>query len=72
MLEILYRLKDAKKVKEVGVANFNSSLLNECLNLGFKDIFCNQVEYHPFLSQAKLLEVMQDFEIITCGLLPNL
>ena len=40
-----------------------SHLLNECVNLGFKDIYCNQVEYHPFLSQAKLLEVMQDFEL---------
>ncbi len=70
MLEILYKLKDAKKVKEVGVANFNSNLLNECINLGFKDIFCNQVEYHPFLSQAKLLEVMQDLDIIPVAYCP--
>ena len=70
MLEILYKLKDAKKVKEVGVANFNSKLLNECINLGFKDIFCNQVEYHPFLSQAKLLEVMQDLDIIPVAYCP--
>ena len=70
MLEILYKFKDAKKVKEVGVANFNSNLLNECFNLGFKDIFCNQVEYHPFLSQAKLLEVMQDLDIIPVAYCP--
>ena len=70
MLEILYRLKDAKKVKEIGVANFNSHLLNECISLGFKDIYCNQVEYHPFLSQAKLLEVMQDLEIIPVAYCP--
>ena len=70
MLEILYRLKDAKKTKEIGVANFNIYLLNECINLGFKDIYCNQVEYHPFLSQAKLLEVMQDLEIIPVAYCP--
>ena len=70
ILEILYDLKDAKKVKEVGVANFNSNLLNECIDLGFKDIFCNQVEYHPFLSQAKLLEVMQDLEMIPVAYCP--
>jgi len=70
ILEILYDLKDAKKVKEVGVANFNSNLLNECIDLGFKDIFCNQVEYHPFLSQAKLLEVMQDLEIVPVAYCP--
>tara|TARA_B100000470_G_C19733542_1_gene365711 strand:- start:157 stop:1017 length:861 start_codon:yes stop_codon:yes gene_type:complete len=70
ILEILYQLKDAKKVKEVGVANFNSDLLNECISLGFKDIFCNQVEYHPFLSQSKLLEVMQDLDIIPVAYCP--
>ena len=70
MLEIMYRLKEAKKVKEIGVANFNSSLIKECVNLGFKDIYCNQVEYHPFLSQAKLLEVMQDFEILPVAYCP--
>ena len=70
ILEILYRLKDAKKAKEIGVANFNSYLLNECINLGFKDIYCNQVEYHPFLSQAKLLEIMQDLEIIPVAYCP--
>ena len=70
ILEILYRLKDAKKTKEIGVANFNSYLLNEFTNLGFKDIYCNQVEYHPFLSQAKLLEVMQDLEIIPVAYCP--
>jgi diketogulonate reductase-like aldo/keto reductase len=70
MLDILYKLKDAKKIKEVGVANFNSYLVNECISLGFKDIYCNQVEYHPFLSQAKLLEFMQDFEIIPVAYCP--
>ena len=70
MLEIMYRLKEAKKVKEIGVANFNSSLIKECVDLGFKDIYCNQVEYHPFLSQAKLLEVMQDFEILPVAYCP--
>lgn len=70
MLEILYRLKDDKKIKEVGVANFNSQLLNECSDLGFKNIFCNQVEYHPFLSQAKLLETMQDLDVIPIAYCP--
>ena len=70
MLDILYKLKDAKKTKEVGVANFNSHLLNECINLGFNDIYCNQIEYHPFLTQAKLMEVMQDFDLIPVAYCP--
>jgi 2,5-diketo-D-gluconate reductase B len=52
MLEIMYEIKASQKATEIGVANFNSNLLNECVNLGFNDLFCNQVEYHlSFLIQ---------------------
>ena len=70
MLEIMYEIKESQKAKEIGVANFNSNLLNECINLGFNDIFCNQVEYHPFLSQSKLLEAMKDLDIIPVAYCP--
>ena len=55
MLEIMYGIKESKKARAIGVSNFNSTLLNECVRLGFEDIYCNQVEYHPFLSQEILL-----------------
>ena len=70
MLEILFAIKESQKVKEIGVANFNTSLLKECISLGFNDIYCNQVEYHPFLSQAKLLDVMQNLELIPVAYCP--
>ena len=70
MLEIMYEIKESQKAKEIGVANFNSNLLNECINLGFNDIFCNQVEYHPFLSQSKLLGTMKDLDIIPVAYCP--
>ena len=70
MLEIMYEIKDSQKAKEIGVANFNSNLLNECINLGFNDIFCNQIEYHPFLSQSKLLETMKGLDIIPVAYCP--
>ena len=69
-LEIMYQIKDAQKAKKIGVANFNSALLKECIALGFTDIYCNQVEYHPFLSQAKLLRVMQDLDMIPVAYCP--
>ena len=70
MLEILFTIKESQKAKEIGVANFNTSLLQKCISLGFNDIFCNQVEYHPFLSQAKLLDVMQNLELIPVAYCP--
>jgi len=70
MLEILFTIKESQKAKEIGVANFNTNLLQKCISLGFNDIFCNQVEYHPFLSQAKLLDVMQNLDIIPAAYCP--
>ena len=70
MLEILFAIKESQKAKEIGVANFNTSLLQKCISLGFNDIFCNQVEYHPFLSQAKLLNVMQKLDLIPVAYCP--
>lgn len=39
----------------IGVSNFTVALLDEALDVHKADLFCNQVEYHPFLSQEKLL-----------------
>ena len=70
MLEIMYEIKDSQKAKEIGVANFNSNLLKECVNFGFNDLFCNQIEYHPFLSQSKLLTAMKSLDVIPVAYCP--
>jgi len=70
MLEIMYGIKESQKARAIGVSYFNSTLLNECARLGFEDIFCNQVEYHPFLSQVKLLDVMQNLDLIPVAYCP--
>ena len=70
MLEIMYEIKASQKATEIGVANFNSNLLKECVNLGFNDLFCNQIECHPFLSQSKLLDTMKSLDIIPVAYCP--
>lgn len=70
MLEIMYKIKESKKAKEIGVANFNRALLDESIALGFSDIYCNQFEYHPFLSQTKLLNEVQKLDMIPVAYCP--
>jgi len=70
MLEIMYGIKESQKAKAIGVSNFNSTLLNECARLGFEDIYCNQVEYHPFLSQEILLKKMSEMDVIPVAYCP--
>ena len=70
MLEIMYGIKESKKARAIGVSNFNTTLLNECTRLGFEDIYCNQVEYHPFLSQEILLKKMNEMDVIPVAYCP--
>jgi len=70
MLEIMYGIKESKKARAIGVSNFNTALLNECTRLGFEDIYCNQVEYHPFLSQEILLKKMNQMGVIPVAYCP--
>jgi 2,5-diketo-D-gluconate reductase B len=44
------------KARHIGVSNFNRELLREAVRLSEAPIVTNQVEYHPYLNQAPLLE----------------
>jgi len=61
-LHELFLLKKEGKTKQVGVSNFPVALLEKALKVG--DIFCDQVEYNPFVSQQKLLHYMKDKDIL--------
>ncbi|MFO7725593.1 MAG: aldo/keto reductase [Oceanipulchritudo sp.] len=56
-VETFQELKDSGKIHLYGVSNFTPSLFEEAARYG--EIFCNQVEYHPFLGQQQLLEVLR-------------
>jgi 2,5-diketo-D-gluconate reductase B len=58
-LEAMLKLKDAGRVRAIGVANFNIALLGQAVEQIGAPIACNQVEYHALLSQAKLLDTMR-------------
>lgn len=52
----LNEVKKAGKVKNIGISNFNIALMNEAVKLSDAPIATNQVEFHPYLDQSKLLE----------------
>ncbi len=52
-LTAMLRLQEEKKIKHIGVSNFSPSLVEEAFQ--YADIFCNQIEFHPYLSQGKLI-----------------
>ncbi|HET7593914.1 MAG TPA: aldo/keto reductase, partial [Stellaceae bacterium] len=54
-LGALATLRDAGKTRHIGVSNFNVALLQEAIERHGADLLCNQVEYHPYLSQRAVL-----------------
>ncbi len=58
-LEALSALRDEGKTRSIGVSNFTVALLREAIERHGAEIVCNQIEYHPFLPQRRLIEAMQ-------------
>ncbi len=52
-------LKAAGKTRFIGVSNFNVQLLAEAVERHGADLLCNQVEYHPYLSQHPVLAAVR-------------
>lgn len=51
-------MRDQGRVREFGVSNFPTGLLADALAVS-EQIVVNQVEYHPYLGQRRLLDVMR-------------
>jgi len=58
-LDALQEVQHAGKTRHIGVSNFTPSLLRRALEIA-PSLVNNQVEYHPYLSQEKLLDVVRE------------
>ena len=53
----LNEVRQAGKVRHIGVSNFNIALMDEAAALSDAPLVTNQVEYHPFIDQTKVMDV---------------
>jgi len=58
-LGALAALQRAGKARSIGVSNFNVALIEEAVATHGADLLCNQVEYHPYLSQRAVLAALR-------------
>lgn len=59
LAETLGALAHVKKLgmtRHIGVSNFTVGLIDEAVAVCPEPLVCNQVEYHPYLDQSKVLE----------------
>lgn len=62
LAETMKALNDARDrgcTRSIGLSNFPSALMEEAARLSEAPILTNQVEYHPFLTQKRLLETVR-------------
>jgi 2,5-diketo-D-gluconate reductase B len=67
-LKALTALRDDGRIRNLGVSNFPAGLLQQALDLA--PVFCNQVEYHPFLGQDRLLELARANDVLITAYSP--
>ncbi len=68
-LGAMKELRGQGKIRHMGVSNFTPALLSQALEIA-PEILCNQVEYHPFLSQEPLLDMCRANEVMLTAYSP--
>ncbi|ANH03481.1 aldo/keto reductase [Shinella sp. HZN7] len=57
----LNAVRERGLARNIGVSNFNSALMAEAVRLSTAPLATNQVEYHPYLDQMKVLEAAETY-----------
>ena len=61
-MQTMMRVQEAGLTKDIGVSNFNIAQLKAALKSGAR-IVANQIEFHPWINQVKVMEFMQNNQI---------
>ena len=67
-LTALNKVRGDGRAKQIGVSNFPAGLLRQALEIA--PVFCNQVEYHPFLDQSRLLDLARENDVLITAYSP--
>lgn len=57
----LNAVRERGLARNIGVSNFNTALMAEAVRLSAAPLATNQVEYHPYLDQMKVLEAAETY-----------
>jgi 2,5-diketo-D-gluconate reductase B len=63
-------VREAGRTRAIGVSNFSTALLADALDGHGAEIVANQVEYHPYLAQPKLLPALRAAGMLMTAYLP--
>lgn len=69
-LDGLARAKQLGLTQHIGVSNFTVAMIEEAVRLSREPLVCNQVEYHPFLDQTKVINACEEHNIAVVAYSP--
>jgi len=67
-LQAMDELREAGRIRQLGVSNFPAGMLARALEVA--PVFCDQVEYHPFLGQERLLGLVRERDVLLTAYSP--
>jgi diketogulonate reductase-like aldo/keto reductase len=67
-LSAMAEVRERGLVRQIGVSNFPAAMLGRALEVA--PVFCDQVEYHPFLDQSRLLPVCREHDVLLTAYSP--
>jgi len=67
-LRAMNQLLEEGKTRLIGVSNFTTGMVEQAVKVA--PIVCNQVEYHPYLDQRKLMETMRRHDLLLTAYSP--
>ncbi|MCZ7480073.1 aldo/keto reductase [Rhizobium rhizogenes] len=63
----LNEVRQAGKVRNIGVSNFNTTLMAEAVKLSKAPIVTNQIEYHPYIDQDVVMAAAREAGMSVTG-----
>ena len=69
-LGAMAKLKQAGYVKQLGVSNFTVALLDEAARVSDEPLVCNQIEFHPFLDQSRVIAACKHHDVAVVAYSP--
>ena len=67
-LSAMVELQEAGRIRHFGLSNWPAGMLAEALE--HAPVFCDQVEYHPFLGQDRLLTLARERDLLVTAYSP--
>lgn len=69
-IRALNRVKRDGMCRHIGVSNYTTDLMAQALAATEEPLVCNQVEYHPYLAQDKVLSAVREAQMLMTSYSP--